>query len=125
LTQLKGFFSNLNIVTKEENSGKEAKSQKIKCNLKALFMYPQMPGFGSLLTKDQYIKVVFLQNNPLALNLSVFKNLILNTKLKIPSQGFFEISEKVSKSLITQIMTDYTDFLKDSEGLGYLLIATN
>jgi hypothetical protein len=39
LIQFKGFFPNLNVVTKEENGGEEAKTRKIKSNLKGLFMY--------------------------------------------------------------------------------------
>ena len=67
LIQFKGFFSNLNVVTKEENGGEEAKTRKIKSNLKGLFMYPQVPSLGSLLAKDKDIKVIFIQNNLLVL----------------------------------------------------------
>ena len=67
LIQFKGFFSNLNVVTKEENGGEEEKTRKIKSNLKGLFMYPQVPCLGSLLAKDKDIKVIFIQNRLLVL----------------------------------------------------------
>lgn len=63
LIQFKGFFSDLNIVTKEENRGKETKARKIKCDLKGFFMYPQVPGLGGLLAEDKNIKIIFFQNN--------------------------------------------------------------
>jgi hypothetical protein len=67
LIQFKGFFPNLNVVTKEENGGEEAKTRKIKSNLKGLFMYPQVPSLGSFLAKDKDIKVIFIQNRLLVL----------------------------------------------------------
>jgi hypothetical protein len=67
LAQFKAFFSDLNIVTKEENRRKEGKGQKIKSNLKGLFMYPQVPSLGSFLAKDKDIKVIFIQNRLLVL----------------------------------------------------------
>jgi len=65
LAQFKRFFSDLNIVTKEENGAKESKGSKIKSNLKGLFMYSEVPGLGSLLAKDKNIKIIFIQDNPL------------------------------------------------------------
>jgi hypothetical protein len=38
LTQFKAFSSDLDIVTKEENGGQQAKGCEIKRNLKGLFM---------------------------------------------------------------------------------------
>lgn len=67
LIQFKGFFPDLNVITKEEDGGKKAKTRKIKYNLKGLFMYPEVPGLGSLLAKDKNIKIIFFQNNPLVL----------------------------------------------------------
>ena len=63
LIQFKGFFFDLNVITKEEDGGKKAKTRKIKYNLKGLFMYPEMPSLGSFLAKDKDIKVIFIQNN--------------------------------------------------------------
>ncbi len=72
LAQFKAFFSDLNIVTKEENRRKEGKGQKIKSNLKGLFMYPEMPCLGSLLAKDEDTKVIFIQKSLLVSSLWVF-----------------------------------------------------
>jgi len=63
--QFKGFFPNLNVITKEEDGRKKTKGQKIKSNFKGLFMYPEVTGPRSLLAKDKDIKVIFIQNNPL------------------------------------------------------------
>lgn len=63
LIQFKSFFPNLNVITKEENGGKKTKGQKIKSDFKSLFMYPEVTGLRSLLAKDKYVKVIFIQNN--------------------------------------------------------------
>ena len=61
--QFKAFFPDLDIVTEEENGGEEAKSYEIKSNLKGLFVYSEVASLGSLLAKDEDIKVIFIQNN--------------------------------------------------------------
>jgi hypothetical protein len=63
LSQFKALFPYLDVVTEEENGRKKTKSQKIKPNLKGLFMYSEVPSLRSLLAKDENIKVIFIQNN--------------------------------------------------------------
>ena len=63
MTKFKRFFSDLNIVTKEEYGGKEAEGGEIKSNPEGLFMYSEVPGLGSLLAKDKDTDIIFIQNN--------------------------------------------------------------
>ena len=63
LAQFKRFFSDLNIVTKEEDGGKKSKGREIKSNPKGLLMYSEVPCLGSLMAEDKDIEVIFIQNN--------------------------------------------------------------
>jgi hypothetical protein len=63
LSQFEPFFPHLDIVTEEENGGEETKTEKVKPNLKRLFVYSEVTSFGSLLAKDKNIEVIFFQNN--------------------------------------------------------------
>jgi hypothetical protein len=63
LSQFETFFPDLDVVTEEEDSEQNAKSQEVKSDLEGLLVYSEVSSFGSLLAKDEDIKIVFIQNN--------------------------------------------------------------